>query len=126
MRNENSALDEELGRWVHENEQLRIAVENRGAPPGSAAPPDLSRAAQAEMRALRTQIAEMQRKVKQSLEREKNEADFETIVLEMNEAVQQLEAELAMEKATTSRAERAHQRTREDLVAAQAQLAGAA
>ena len=126
-------MDDELGRWMDENEMLREAVSQLpggGAGVGSApqpqqqaAPPPPEQVAPSELKALQTKCKELQKRVTASLkERERAEADKVAIFSEMNEAVQKLEAELAREKSKSAKAEKLHVRTREDLALANAEV----
>lgn len=132
MRNENAALDEELGRWMDENEMLREQVGRleAGHPPlppasagGGAASVGGPPAPPSELAALRGKLKELQARNKGvQKERERAEADKVAIFAEMNEAVQKIEAELRTERAKAGRAEKVHQRTREDLALAHAEV----
>ena len=138
MRNENAALDEELGRWMDENETLRTQVGRleAGQPPsgggfggggggGFGGPPAPAEAEgrPSELRELRTKLKEATAKLKTAkAERDRMEADKVAIFGEMNGAVQKLEGELRAERAKAAKAEKMHARTREDLALANAEV----
>ena len=134
LRKENSALDEELGRWMDENEMLRdkvTALERGGGGGGgggvASAQPSASAllppSGASEAAALRGKVKELQGKLKSaSKDRERVESDKLAIFTEMNEAVQKLEAELKAERARTKKLGRMHDGACADLALAQAQI----
>ena len=177
IRAENAALDEELGRWMDENEMLRGKVTQhqqqaaasghgaRGACGGGGGAAE-EPARPSELRDLRAKVKDFSGKVRNAQrDKERIEADkvrvagfrearmplrrararpccFTTppimcahsrtsavpplaqvaIFTEMNQAVQRLEAELKHERAKAAKADRIHQRTREDLAMLNAEL----
>jgi len=99
MRNENAALDEELGRWMDENEMLRESVTRYeagqggagGAAAAAAAAPPQADARPGELASLKSKVKDMTTKLKLAQkERERLESDKLAIFSEMNEAVQKV------------------------------------
>ena len=99
MRNENAALDEELGRWMDENEMLRESVTRYeagqggagGAAAAAAAAPPQADARPGELASLKSKVKDMTTKLKVAQkERERLESDKLAIFSEMNEAVQKV------------------------------------
>ena len=138
LLNENTALDEELGRWMEENERLRASV---GRYEGNALPSASADAAtarplatgyhgggepaatQSELAALRAKLKDSAARLRQAQkDKERAEADKVAIFDEMGAAQGKLEAELRTERQRAARAERAHQKTREDLALAHAEV----
>lgn len=118
LRKQNTVLDDELGRWLDENEMLRDQMQklesaHESGPP---APPT-------EAEKLRTRLKESQASLRRAQkDKERIEADKVAIFNEMHEAMQKMEAELKAEKGRCRKAEKMHKQASNDLALANAQL----
>jgi len=141
LKKQNFAVDEELGRWMDENEVLRERLEalesaggnvGTGAGTGTDACVESGGAAAAapavgvattEVVTLKGKLREAQLRLKVlQKDKERGETEKLTIFQELNEANLRLEAELKQERAKTKKLERMHNSAVSDLSLVQAEL----
>jgi DNA repair exonuclease SbcCD ATPase subunit len=134
LKKQNGAIDEELGRWMDENEVLRERVHalESAAGPGASSGGGGGAAAIAAplVPTLPSEVVTLKAKLREALMRQKTlqkdkeraEADKLAIFQELNEANLRLEAELKQERTKARRFERMHHAAASDLALAQAEL----
>jgi len=125
LKKQNAALDEELGRWMDENEMLRDKVLAAEGPDAHLPQeiPSAATASSAELAQLRAKVKELQTKLKAAVrDKERLETDKLSIFSEMNEAVQGLEVELKQEKAKVRKLDKLHKSADSELAIANARL----
>ena len=139
LKKQNGAIDEELGRWMDENEVLRErvhALESAAGPGassgggGGGGGGGAAAVAAPLVPTLASEVVTLKAKLREALMRQKTlqkdkeraEADKLAIFQELNEANLRLEAELKQERTKARRFERMHHAAASDLALAQAEL----